>query len=288
MKNSLPARAWGVAARNSLMALWIWAIVLVFAGGAAAPVYFLVQQDFGRSLAASGVGRMGYLWFGDVAFKYLEFVPAASGWVLVTLGLFLLVSIFLGGGILGRLAARERATFGDFTADCGRFFGRFLRVFLLSIPVYVVVFAGLFKLFAAGCKAWIERAGGEATVIIASALEIFVAFLLFSLVQMTFDFVKVHIVSRKEKRVLTAAAAAAAALLSKRFFAAWGIVLAGAVFCAAAGALFLAVTNILPGTGPAGFLPGFLLSQAFIWSRIWIRIFVNAMEIQFYERPLVP
>ena len=285
-KASLLGRAWEAAARNSSMSVWLWTSVLLFALIMAAPVYFVARQDFGRSLSGSDLGRLGFLWLGDVIFKYQDLAPAVAGWLLVPLALFILLSVFLNGGVIGRLVAGGgRTKFMDFMADCGRFFGRFLRAFLLAIPVYILVFGGLMKLVSTALDAWIEGAGGELSVIIASNLRVLVALLLLSLVQMAFDYVKIHIVAAQEKSVFTAAARVAA-FLRKRFFKAWILYLVGTAAGAATGALFLAVTSILPGAGPAGFAPGFLWAQAFIWSRIWIRIFINATEIQLYGRTM--
>jgi hypothetical protein len=266
------------------MAFWLWTIILLFSAIMAAPVFFIARQDFGRSLSAAGLGRFSFLWLGDLVFKYQGLAPAASGWLVVPAGLFLILSVFLDGGVFGRLVdGGKKPAFADFMADCGGYLGRFFRIFLLAIPLYAVGFGGLMKLFSAALAAWTGRATGEWAVIIASHLKLLIGLLLLSAVQMALDYVRIRVVAGKERRILRAAAWTAA-FLGRHFFRAWGLYLAGTALAVAAGAVCLGVTYFLPEAGPAGFLPGFALSQAFIGARIWVRLFINASEIQLVER----
>jgi hypothetical protein len=283
-QKSLLGRAWGVAGRNSVIALWLWTTVLLFTSIMAAPVFFIARQDFGRSLSAAGLGRFSFLWFGDEVFKYQGLAPAAAAWLVVPAGLFLILSVFMDGGVFGRLAAGgKKPAFAEFVADCGGYFGRFFRIFLLAVPLYAVGFGGLMKLISAALAAWTGRATGEWAVIIASHLKLLIGLLLLSAVQMAIDYTRIRVVAGKERRILRAAAWTAT-FLGRRFFRAWGLYLAGTALAVAAGAVCLGVTYLLPNSGPAGFLPGFILSQAFIGARIWVRLFINASEIQLVER----
>lgn len=268
--------------RNSGMILWLWLIDLLFGIIVAAPVYFLVNKDFGHSPAGEGLGRLNFIWLGDVFYKYQDLLPALAGWVLVPALLFILVSVFLNGGIIGRLAAGEKTTLQGFFADCGKHFGRFFRVFLLSLPVYVLVFGGLIKLVSAPFNVWAKNAAGEMPVIVASNLKFLMTILLLSIVQMYFDYVKIHLVVRDGRKVL-AAAAAALSFIGRKFFKAWGLYLLVGLLFIAATAVFIAVTNVLPGTGVAALALGFIWAQAYILARIWTKVLFFAAELDLYR-----
>jgi len=274
----------GVSAvrRNSRMTLWLWLIDFLFGIIVAAPVYFFVNKDFGHSPAGEGLRGMSFTWLGDSIYKYQELLPALAGWVLVPALLFILVSIFLNGGIIGRLAAGEKTTLQGFFADCGKYFGRFFRVFLLSLPVYILVFGGLLKLVSAPFKLWAKNAGGEMPVIIASNLRFLVTILILSIVQMYFDYVKIHLAAREGRKVL-AAAAAALSFVGRKFFKAWGLYLLVGLLFIAATAAFIAVTNVLPGTGMIALVLGFILAQAYILARIFAKVLFFASELDLYR-----
>ena len=274
----------GVSAvrRNSRMTLWLWLIDFLFGIIVAAPVYFFVNKDFGHSPTGEGLKGMSFTWLGDSIYKYQEFLPALAGWVLVPALFFILVSIFLNGGIIGRLAAGEKTTLQGFFADCGKYFGRFFRVFLLSLPVYILVFGGLLKLVSAPFKLWAKNAGGEMPVIIASNLRFLVTILILSIVQMYFDYVKIHLAAREGRKVL-AAAAAALSFVGRKFFKAWGLYLLVGLLFVAATAVFIVLTNVLAGTGVVALVLGFILAQAYIFARIWTKVLFFASELDLYR-----
>ncbi len=274
----------GVSAvrRNPGMILWLWIIDFVFGIIVAAPVYFLINKDFGHSPAGEGLGRLNFIWLGDSIYRYHNLLPALAGWLLVPALIFILLSIFLNGGIIGRLAGGEKTTLQGFFADCGKYFGRFFRVFLLSIPVYVLVFGGLVRLVSAPFKLWAKNAAGEMPVIVASNLRFLITILLLSLVQMYFDYIKIDLVARNGRKVLRAAAAALS-FVGRRFFRAWGLYLFVGLLFIAVTAVFIGVTNALPGTGIVAFGLGFILAQAYILARISSKILFFATELDLYR-----
>ncbi len=225
---------------------------------------------------------MNFTWLGDSIYKYQDLLPALAGWVLVPALLFILISVFLNGGIIGRLAAGEKTTLQGFFADCGKYFGRFFRVFLLSFPVYVLIFGGLVKLVSAPFKFWAKNAAGEMPVIVASNLRFLMTILLLSIVQMYFDYVKIHLVVRDGRKVL-AAAGAALSFIGRKFFKAWGLYLLVGLLFIVATAVFIAVTNVLREREWRLWLLGFILAQAYILARIWTKVLFFAAELDLYR-----
>lgn len=266
------------ASRNYGLLLWLWLIDVAFVLVIVTPAFLLAKKDFGHSLVGGSLGRFRFEWLGDLAYRYQDLLPAIAGAVLVPALLFMGLFIFLNGGIIGRVAAGGKTNLQGFFADCGKYLWRFIRVFLLSLPVYAVVFGGLLRLLAAPLKAWMRNASGEVPVIIASNLQFVITVLILSIVQMFFDYMKVHIVVHDGRKVLEAAAATLS-FIGKRFIRAWGLYLLVGLLFIAATAVFIAVTNVLPGTGVAALALGFLWAQAYILARIWIKVLFFATEI---------
>jgi hypothetical protein len=106
--------------------------------------------------------------------------------------------------------------------------------------------------------------------------------LLLSIVQMYFDYVKIHLVVRDGRKVL-AAAAAALSFIGRKFLKAWGLYLLVGLLFIAATAVFIAVTNVLPGTGVAALALGFIWAQAYILARISTKVLFFAAELDLYR-----
>lgn len=121
-------------ARKGKLLAFLWPVYLLFALFVVAPFHFLLQSHLSRSLLGEKLfAGTDMLWIGDLVYKYQELPPLVIGWLLGTSLLFLVLLAFLNGGIIGRIAAaEEKVTLRDFFGDCGRYFGRFFRVFLLS------------------------------------------------------------------------------------------------------------------------------------------------------------
>ncbi len=275
MKNS-----WKSVRRHPGMILSLWAVNVLFAFVLAAPVFFLLKREFGHSLVETDVGKINFLWLTDILYRFRDALTLIPQAMLIPILLFVVLWIFLNAGIIGRLAAGERATLGSFAADAGRYFPRFLAVLLLSVPAYVIVFGGIFHLVQIPLAAWMKNAPGEIPVLIASSLQSVLALAFLSIVQMFLDYLKVRIVLGPGGSPLRAMERTLA-FIGRSFFRAWALYLLVALLSIAAGALFLAVTNVLPESGAGMMALGFVWAQLFIVSRIVLKILLFATEIQF-------
>ncbi|MCX6575442.1 MAG: hypothetical protein NTV82_03500 [Candidatus Aminicenantes bacterium] len=271
------------AARNSKMLAYLWVINLVFASMIIAPIFLLIRKDFGQSLLGGTLRTPGFTWLGELIYKYQNIPQAIAGWFLIPTLLFGFLYIFLNGGIIGRVAAEgEKVTLQNFFGDCGRYFWRFLRIFLVTVVGFALVFGILFRLISAAFKPWIESASNEVPTIIASNLRTLVFLLIFTIVQMYFDYIKVSLVIRDSKKVLSTALSTLG-FIGRRFFKAWVLyLLVGIVFIAFTILYFLA-GKVLPKEGLAAFLIAFVWGQAYIWLRIGIKVLFFSTESHFYK-----
>ena len=129
-----------------------------------------IEGSLGRSLAADAAARgMNYEWMREFASQstglgttlrptivgfaavldnlsaYLDNVPRPSV-VAATSGVFVLLWVFLSGGIIDRYA-RNRATHAaGFLSACGAYFFRFFRLAIVTAIVYGLLFGALHPL----------------------------------------------------------------------------------------------------------------------------------------------
>jgi hypothetical protein len=281
----LKAFANGAAAtlrRPRLLAL-LWVINVVYAAAIVTPLALIVQTDLGHSFLGSNIRPLDAPWLAEAALKYGGALPAMGGGLVLGVVLFLGLYVFLNGGIVGRLLDREgRPTLTAFVTDCARYFGRYVRLFLLSLVFLALTFGVVLRLLSALIAPFIENARTEWTTVILSNLHLLAALLLLSAVHMVFDYAKIAVVADDEKRSLKALGHALK-FLKNRFFRAWALyLLVVAVFLAGTVACHI-VMGRLSGPASAAVVLGFLWMQASVVFRIWVKTLFFAAQAEFYR-----
>ena len=270
-------------ARRGKLLAFLWPVYLLFALFVMAPFYVLLQSHFSHSLLGEKLfAGVDMLWIGDLVYKYQELPPLVIGWLLGTSLLFLVLLAFLNGGIIGRIAAaEEKVTLRDFFGDCGRYFGRFFRVFLLSLVGYFLVLGILGRFVSIPFRVWSKGASTQWTTLISSSLRLLVFLLLFSIVKMFFDYVKVALVADDSRKAVRATVRNFG-FLGKRFFKAWAIFLIVGLLFVFSTLVYLAVAKALPKAG-LGPIVLFLWQQAYFLVRLWTGVLFFATEYHFLK-----
>ncbi len=269
--------------RKRRVLLYLWAVNAVFALVVAFPVLALIQKELGHSLLGSGVRVLDIMWLGEMIFNYGPSLPAIAAGMALPALLFVLFYIFLNGGIIGRLLDREGpATLASFLADCGRYAGRFFRLFLLSLLFYAALFGGLLSLLAAGLKPWIDSARTEWPLLILSNVRFLIALLLLSIVHMVFDYARIVIVADEERRAFRALRLALG-FLKKRFFRAWGLYLLVALAVLAGWAADLFVSGRIGDASTLTLVLGLVWAQVLVVYRIWTKALFFSAQAEFYR-----
>lgn len=283
--NILKAIANGVAAtvRKSRLVALLWVINIVYAAAVIAPQALIVQAELGHSFMGSNVRPFDVPWLAEAALKYGGGLPAMGGGLVLGVGLFLGLYVFLNGGIIGRLLDREaRPALTAFFADCARYFGRFVRLFLISLVFLVLTFGVVLRLLSALITPFIDNAWTEWTTVILSNLHFLAALLLLSVVHMVFDYARIAVVADDERKVLKALGHALR-FLRKRFFRSWALyLLIVAGFLAGTGAFYV-VLGRFSGPTTAAVLLGFLWMQVYIVFRVWTKTLFFAAQAEFYR-----
>ncbi len=263
------------------MVVYLWLINFVFSVLIITPVYFLIKKDLSRSLMSDQILKgTGLLWLGDIIYKYQDLLPALVGWFLIPAIFFMLLYIFLYGGLISRIADQdEKIELTSFFSDCSKYFFPFLRVFLISLVAYLVVFGGINSLISALFNLWKKSASTEWPLILSSILEFLILLLLFSIVRMFFDYVRVRLVVEKSKKTIRATLLNIA-FIGKRFFRAWLLYLLVGLISAIFGVIYLAVYQPLPKIGVL-LIVSFIWQQIYVLSRMWTKILFYSTEYHF-------
>jgi len=278
-----------LAFKNLAPAVRLWTVNLLFSILVAAPLVFLMMRHMSHSFAGErALHKLDIFWLGDFVYRYMNMAPALTGLVLLGVILFLVLSVFLNGGVIGQLILPEdKTSLGDFYYDCGLYFWRFFRLFLLSIPVYLIVVGIFYPLLKAFLELFSHRAPTEWPALIVSNLRLLSLLLLLTITAMFFDYVKIGLAGNGRKKVLKEVWLTLK-FLGRRFFRAWGLfLLAGLVFVALT-IIYLEVARIMPKDRPQWVLLVFLWQQFYIFCRQWSKVLFFATEIEFMKQNQEP
>jgi hypothetical protein len=277
------ANGMGTTFRKPRLLVILYVVNVLFAAAVALPFLAIVQRELGHSFLGSNVRPADLTWLGEAALKYRSAVPSLTAGVFIAAFLYLALHVFLNGGIVGRLLDREgRSTLAAFAGDCGRYFWRFVRLFLVSLVFYVLTLGIFLRLLSALLEPLKEAALTEWLPLILSNLHFLVALLLLSIVHMIIDYTRIAVVADEERKVLKALRHALT-FLKKRFFRAWAIYLLIVGATLAGTVVFTVVLGPLGKPGVALVLAGLAWMQFYVLFRIWIRTLFVAAQAEFYR-----
>lgn len=273
----------GATLRKPRLLVILYVANLAFAVVAAAPFLLLIQRELGHSFLGSNIRPVDVMWLGEAVLKYQEALPALLGGLAAIAVLYFALQIFLNGGIFGRLLDREgRTTLEPFFADCGGYFWRFVRLFLVSLIFLALSFAVVLRLLSALFAPASEAAATEWLPLILSNIHLLAALLLLSVVRMIIDYARIAVVADGERKVLRALRHALK-FLGKRFFRAWALYLILAALSLAGMVLFHAVFNRLGAPGVPWVVAGLVWMQLDVLFRIWVRTLFVAAQAEYYR-----
>jgi len=282
-------RAMVLSFKKRRLAVRLWAVNLVFSLFAVAPFFFLMMKHMSHSFSGEHtLQKLDIFWLGDFIHRYGNVAPAALGMVLLAIVLYMVLAIFLNGGIVGCLNRPEaKTTLADFFHDCGHYFWRFFRLFLLFIPGYLISLAFFLPLLRTVLNIFSRRAATEWPLVIASNLRFLAIVLLLTIVAMFSDYVKIGLVTSNSKKVLRQTGLAWQ-FIRKRFFRAWGLFLLAGLVYVALTLLYLEIARLLPQNRPLLVLGAFIWQQFYILCRQWSKVLFFATGLEFLKQHREP
>ena len=273
----------GTTVRKPRLLVILYVVNALFAVAVAAPFLLIVQRELGHSFFGSNVRPLDIMWIGEAVLKYEEALPALLGAVIVGAALYLVFHIFLNGGIVGRLLDREGpTTLEPFFADCGRYFWRFVRIFLLSCVFLFLSLGIVMRLVSGLFRPAMESAATEWLPLILSNVHLLLALLLLSVVRMVVDYARIAVVADGERKVLRALRHALK-FLGHRFFRAWALYLLMAFLSLAGMVVFHGVFNRLGAPIVTMVVAGLIWMQAYVVFRLWVRTLFVAAQAEYYR-----
>ena len=226
-----------------------------------------VLRGFGAGFAAEFTAHHG------------DLVSAETGWMAVCAAASLVLWILFNGGLLSCFSNGRKPSIPLFLSDSGRFFWRFVRLFLLSVPFWTCALVAQ-SLLGTGLH---RLAGGNESLrtLFFGVQCAFLAVLAFG-INMTFDYAKIITVRGTGKAMLKSAVRAF------RFVFRNGRKAAALYFGIGSAGLLLALIFVW-AAGLAGFSSGpglllmFLLQQILALSRIAVRMEFFAAQTALYR-----
>lgn len=195
---------------------------------------------------------------------------------------YLLMWLFLAGGILDRYARGRPTRAYEFFAACGVFFGRFLRLAPVIAATYYVLFAYIHPFLLGDLYEALTRDVTVERTAFLIRLSLYVLFgLLLVLANIIFDYTKVRAVV-EDRRSMIGALVAGARFVRRSFPAVASLyTLNGLMFV---GVLIL-YALLAPGAESRGVRVwlGFAISQAYVLARVWVRLVFFASETSLFQ-----
>jgi hypothetical protein len=287
----------------------VWALTLLVSLPLAVAMRGMLAQHLGRSLAAdTAASGVNYDWmqeFSDQATGLgVTFKPTIIGFgaVLDNLSAFMdntsrpvvivgaasayvVLWIFLAGGIIDRYA-RDRATraYGFFAAS-GVFFFRFLRLAVVQWLVYACLFGVIHPwLFERLYPRFTHEITVERTAFFIRVAFYLVFGVLVAAATTLFDYAKVRAVV-EDRRSMLSAIGGALGFLRRHLAAAVALFLANFALFALVVGLYAVVA---PGAGRAGIWMwiGFAVGQLYVLGRLWVKLVFWASETALFQSRL--
>ena len=288
--------------RAPWLVLGVWLSTLLLAMPMAIVLHEQIGTHLGSSMAAqAAAGAVNYDWWNEFLAQTsgigATFVPAIIGFAAVMKNVstvadatplpltisvvvisYMLVSLFLAGGILDRLARDHDLGAGAFFSACGVYFVRFIRLGVISGLVYWVLFGRYHPWLFDGLYPALTRDVTAERTAFFIRLGLYAAFAapLFAF-NMLFDYAKIRAVVEDRRSMISAVAA------SWRFIRRHPI--AVVTLYAINAAVFLLVIGLyyLIAPGASAGAMAFAIGQLYIVLRVIVRLLFAASQTALFQ-----
>jgi len=184
------------------------------------------------------------------------------------------------GGVLGTLGSGAPFSFRGFFAGCGTFAGRFLRLLILTGIMTALAGIALIALAGPVLGALSRNNASEIPVIEGTAVAALALATLLVLVVMASDYARVLAV-RSDSRSMVRILGKSFAFLWRNAWGAIVLQVVVALLTVFLFALYLVLAGLLEmNSGPKVILM-FIVQQAFVWSRSFLRVMLFSCELAF-------
>ena len=196
--------------------------------------------------------------------------------------LYVLLWVFLSGGIIDRYARMRATRSHEFFTASGVYFVRFLRLVPIAGAVYYLAFAVLHPLLFGNLYEAAIRDITDDRLAFAIRLSLYLVFgAALAVASLVFDYARIRAVV-EDRRSMIGAVAAGARFVRRNAGGVAGLyVLNGALFVGVL-ALYALVAPGAESTG-VGMWLGFAVGQLYILARLWVRLVFFASETSLFQ-----
>lgn len=257
------------------------------ADAAAQGMHYEWMQEFaGQATGLATTFRptiVGFAAVLDNLSAFADNIPR-PGAVAAASGVYVLIWIFLSGGVIRRYQRDRVTSIAGFFSDCGAYFFRFFRLALITGIVYAVLFGALHPLLFGNIYPRLTAGALEpaAFAIRTGFYALFV--LLLAAANIVFDYAKVRAVV-EDRRSMVMALAASWRFIARHPAGAIGVYLLDAALF---GAGLVAYSYLAPPGGGIGVMAwaAFAIGQIYIAGRLAVRLLFFASETAMVEATL--
>jgi hypothetical protein len=198
---------------------------------------------------------------------------------------YLLAWLFVVGAVIDRYARGRRVRTAAFFATCGVFFFRFLRLGLVALAAYAILFGWVHGWLFGGFYGWATHDLAVERTAFFLRLALYIVFgALVGAVNLLFDYAKVRAVI-EDRRSMVGSLMAAFRFIRRQPAETIGLyLLDGALFVA----LLAAYGVVAPGAGGGGLSlwAGLALTQLYLLLRVWVKLVFYASEVSLFQASL--
>jgi len=245
------------------------------------PAPFLVHYDsYLSGTVIKSIGRF----LVDLVFR-LKIGLEHLGPLSLLAFLYILASTYLTSGFIGMYAKDYRFSFQEFLIEGAKYFGRFFRLSLLSLIVYLLLFGMLLDWWSSAIPVLTSNEHSEMVPFVHYMIKNGVTILLLGFLTLCFDYAKIRIVTEERMSALFALWAGVR-LVFTNFTSTTGLYLLVSVISVILVLLFAFLQGMFSATGYWSILLLFILHQITITARLWIKALFYASQTQLARRLL--
>jgi hypothetical protein len=235
-------------------------------------------QGVGRTFTHEILGFGGTIAIANSFVENLSLSPAIA----VTVAGYIALWVFLSGGILDRLARGRPVRTAAFFSACGVYFFRFIRLGLFIGPAYWALFRWLHPFLFHTLYDRFTRDMTDERSAIALRSGLYAVFLAaFMIVGLASDYAKIRAVV-EDRRSMIGALGAGLRFIRRRPFRVVGLYLLNAL-------ALLAIVRVWMDAAPTAAASAWwalLVTQAYLWFRLWAKLALLASEVVFFQGEL--
>ncbi|MCW5969555.1 MAG: hypothetical protein KIT57_13685 [Blastocatellales bacterium] len=285
------ARGLVQASRSWAMLLVLTAASIFFALPVAAPLFILIAQTSAGTHAPYRMmsDRIDPIWLIDLfnerlaGASLLTMISQAAILTGVMAFFFLIANVLFAGGILGVFSHPDgRFSHARFWAGAGRYFPRFLRLWLLSLVVYGLAIAGyllaLIPINASDARASAERPGAIRQWAAAAVL-----LLALSVINLIFDYARIGAVLGDRARMF-AEVFRAARFSFGHFRRTFGLYILLSFVGMCVFGVIVGIRGAVEQNTPFAVFAAVVLGQLAIGARWWSRLSFYSAQLDLYRR----